>query len=276
MEHLFQKQYHILQYALTALTHPCSFLHKFAQVQSGAIGVFFIPCVASYLFGLLDYGRLFSKDYSESRVWSIALVINLVHLAYNFVERRLLPEHWPLSAMALFPWSDHQWTHLHRLLTIEGDTRVVVTCDPMHAFHSVDEVLRSEAGTPWKLVSIEHKVPTKKGDATIGALSTPLNAVESLPAYDIWNRLIGVTTYQQEILHAFHVDAFHFRDARLPEPSTLPNTVRVIQSWLQSTGRMVEITTGRTLCFCYFVRVDPDTGSIIEIINDSPIATETS
>ena len=44
---------------------------------------------------------------------------------------------------------------------------------------------------------------------------------------------------------------------------------------LQDTGRMVELSSGKSLRYCYFVRVDPATKSIIEIISDSPIATET-
>ena len=75
-------------------------------------GLFFWPTVASYLLGLLDYGTMFGKDYSENRIWSIALVLNLMHLAYMILKRQLLPEHFPFSSLALFCWNDEQWVRL--------------------------------------------------------------------------------------------------------------------------------------------------------------------
>ena len=101
-------------------------------MQSRATGLFFFATTASYLLGLLDYSTLFSKDYNESRIWGIALVLNLMHLAYMILKRQLLPEHFPFSTLALFCWNDEQWVRLHRLCTEEGgDTRVVCTSEPM-------------------------------------------------------------------------------------------------------------------------------------------------
>ena len=70
----------------------------------------------------------------------------------------------------------------------------------------------------------------------MGALSTPLNAVESVPAYDIWSRLIGPTVYQRPLLHAFYLDAFRFKDL----PTTLPNVVRMTQSWLHQPPQLMQ------------------------------------
>lgn len=133
-----------------------------AVIQSSAIGVFFLPNVASYVVGFLDFNSnlvlrstfpfiVTHSDASSSTssvfnllelsfgkispaaldwqplhgyCWFMGVLLNIIALVYSLATKKLIAEDWPFTPMALFPWSGHQWCALQRAF-VEGDTRLV-------------------------------------------------------------------------------------------------------------------------------------------------------
>ena len=83
---------------------------------------------------------------------------------------------------------------------------------------------------------------------------------EDLVAYDLWSRVIGITTFQDQILQAVLESASCY-DSHVPLETAelLKVSQRILDAtaaFLQGEGRVVEISTGMTLSECCFVRVD--------------------
>eukprot|EP00747_Dinoflagellata_sp_TGD_P179209 gnl/TRDRNA2_/TRDRNA2_29640_c0_seq1.p1 gnl/TRDRNA2_/TRDRNA2_29640_c0~~gnl/TRDRNA2_/TRDRNA2_29640_c0_seq1.p1 ORF type:complete len:581 (+),score=51.23 gnl/TRDRNA2_/TRDRNA2_29640_c0_seq1:43-1785(+) len=105
-----------------------------AIVHSSAIGVFFLPNVASYVVGFYDFEsdplfRLSSPaadDWQpfQGYSWFIGVLMNIIALLYTVFTRKLIAENWPLTPMALFPWNGEQWRLLHSAF-VEGNTRMI-------------------------------------------------------------------------------------------------------------------------------------------------------
>ncbi|CAK0909044.1 unnamed protein product [Prorocentrum cordatum] len=120
-----------------------------ALVHSSAIGVFFLPNVASYVVGFYDFSDdpLFVRsapaagDWTpfEGYCWFVGVLLNVAAVLYTAWSRKLIVEDWPLTTMALFPWSGQQWQNLHNAF-VEGDTRVVAV--PPHIGECIKDRVR--------------------------------------------------------------------------------------------------------------------------------------
>merc|ERR1712217_407831 len=92
-------------------------------------------------------------------------------------------------------------------------------------------------------------------------------------AYDIWTRAIGPTTFQEEFLQPLNVGLFSSSDkdnkgldTSGKPPTGLPICTAAIQSWLKESGRLIEVSSGRVILDCAFVRIDKD-DCVVEILN---------
>lgn len=216
-----------------------------ALLQSGAIGAFFLPNVASYVFGLYGDGPVVGSE-----GWFLALGV-CVTLSASVFRGRLLPEDWPLTPFALFPWSERQWATLHNSF-VNGDRRMVLSADP--SIHPVG----------LRIVPLEHKADVKNKNLVSVYQSDNLKAKKTKPdhndavVYDFWNRLLGVTTFQNEIL-----EALEFDEMALPDWNAISFTCR-LETWLDTSCRVIEISTGRPLIRAYWVRIED--GRVKEVI----------
>eukprot|EP00931_Biecheleriopsis_adriatica_P004682 TRINITY_DN106311_c0_g1_i1.p1 TRINITY_DN106311_c0_g1~~TRINITY_DN106311_c0_g1_i1.p1 ORF type:complete len:453 (-),score=49.27 TRINITY_DN106311_c0_g1_i1:156-1472(-) len=171
------------------------FLHAgIFLVQSAAIGVFFIPNMASYTLG---FG---SAVEPLSPPWHFALLIVLLSFGSVFVRCRVLPEDWPSTPFALFAWNGLQWDTLRRTFET-GQTRLVLSPDPGC----------KPVGLP---------IITK------GFRSG--RSVEAPGVYDAWNVCLADTTLHAEIFAALDFDAMGKDEW---DPSKL--TTR-IEDWLKN------------------------------------------
>ena len=67
----------------------------------------------------------------EGREWLLAVAIGLASPLYWCCSGGgLVPENWPLSPFALFPWSGPQWKELFRRF-VASDTRLVLATAPV-------------------------------------------------------------------------------------------------------------------------------------------------
>mmetsp|Transcript_114828 Transcript_114828/g.335838 ORF Transcript_114828/g.335838 Transcript_114828/m.335838 type:complete len:491 (+) Transcript_114828:160-1632(+) len=204
-----------------------------AALQSGAIGAFFLPCAASYVFGLHMFE---SSDLNVgSPGWFLALgVFALLTLSGPLLRRRLLPEDWPLTPFALFPWSGSQWQALHRTF-VDGNTRLVLTTD-----------IADPMGL--RVFQLEHRACQREGQGNDGA-----DADRPTAAYCAWNRVVGVTTLQNELLEALQPE-FAAMTGKHWDASCF---VSAVEGWL-ARGRMVEISSGKALARAFLVTVRDD------------------
>lgn len=206
-----------------------------AALQSGAIGAFFLPCAASYVFGLHSFeGSDFLEVGSPGCLLAFGVFSSLT-LAGPLLRGRLLPEDWPFTPFALFPWSGSQWAALHAAF-VEGSTRLVLTTAEV-----VDPV-------GLRVFQLEHRTRQRVGQGNEGAASDRPKA-----AYCAWNRLVGVTTLQNELLEALRLEF----SAMAGKDWDATGLVRAFESWL-ACGRMVEISSARTLERAFFVTVRDD------------------
>lgn len=188
-----------------------------ALLHSAAIGIFFVfPNMACYLFGMA------ATDAVGSRGWWVAVALWVTITGSVCLRRRLVPEDWPLSAMALFPWSGAQWNILHERL-VQGETRLV---------------LATEGTAPAGLPVVEINYRTARGEPP-----PPCPRV-----YDLWSRLLGITTLQTSLL-----DALDFEEMASPGWNAERFTQRV-EEWLQG-GRLIEAQSGLPLSTAFFVSV---------------------
>lgn len=199
-------------------------------VQSGVIGVFFIPNIACYLLGFGAPLELFSPG------WYCAVVVVIMSIGSVLGRGRLLPEDWPLTPFALFAWSGSQWQILRKTFEI-GKTRLVLTAG---------DVSSNIIGA-----SIEGKAMRS---ATASSSSRVFNA---------WNSCIADTTLHGDVLNALDFEAM---GKATWEPSDF---VCKIQAWLQRTQRLIELRTGHALVRAYLVKLTDD-GKVGAIIAKGP------
>lgn len=184
-------------------------------VQSGLIGLFFAPNVASYLFG---FG---AHVYRGSQSWVLALAVCCASVGIVALRGRLLPEDWPLTPLALFGWSGKQWDLLFERF-VTGGTRLVLTSAPLQE-------------------------PVGRTVVAKGIRNAPAAGLGA--AHDAWNLCVGETTLQNEIL-----EAIDFEDmAREGWDAT--GLVRAIETWLRRDQRLIEVHTGTPLVRAFFVEM---------------------
>lgn len=210
-----------------------------AVLQSAAIGIFFVfPNTMCYVFGL-------AADFAVgSAPWCVAISTWMVLTVPVLLRRRLLPEDWPLTPLALFPWSSRQWELLHRHFT-HGSTRLVLTTDD-------DESLPN----PKDMQIVELTMSTARGSMTPEGRKCS-EVRDGCRAYDAWSRIIGITTFQQVFLD--HLD-FEAMENTFWDPAPL---VCNVQAWLQY-GRLVELKSSKPLVRAFFVALDEKAGPIAD------------
>ena len=224
------------------------FLHlAIGALQSGAIGAFFLPCAASYVYGLSFTTSFSSSVIGVTSSWEfwLPVVVTLTPVLGAFLARpatRLLPEHWPLTPMALFPWSAEQWMMLHSLL-VRGETRLVALA--RQRSDSQEDLVGQ------RVIPIEYDAEVPLMDRVVAPRPD-----EGIVAYDLWSRVIGITTFQDIILQAVLESP---ASAAPPEERTKGIAQRILDAtaeFLREEQRVVEVSTGNVLTLCCFVRVD--------------------
>lgn len=301
-----------------------------AIVHSSAIGVFFLPNVASYVVGFYDFSNdpLFVKSSPTAEDWTpftgycwfVGVLLNVTAMLYTAWSWKLIAEDWPLTTMALFPWSGQQWRRLHSAF-VEGDTRMVAV--PPDIGECIEDVVRkrtSEGSSELSCINeifsgapvvpivgaaklrddedgsiaigtgkaagnakmsslwerIRHNVfgtspfakdlrahtiskASKRGpnESSISdtLLASEQSPIECVYLYDIWTRVLGPTCYQEEFIPALETELFNAPDAG---DTGLPVLMTILQNWLRSSKRLVEVSSEKTVIDCAFVKVDSE------------------
>ena len=275
-----------------------------ALAQSGGIGIAFLPNVAGYVLGAGNAAGLVisyslssssSNDLSDgsdpiapvfaSGPWFLAIIIGLTTPLYHAATQgSLLPENWPLSPFALFPWSSLQWEELFRRF-VDGETRLVLaTASLKHSkMREIYVVKKYGSSGEW-------------GGASLSAAgSSDLCFGMKTFCYDAWDILVGETIIHHTIVQAlFHAGGIGFSDdmyqnsssgsslqiqkhLHAPSAGATNRTgslgwdsfgfCRDVEAWLNDQQRLIEVESGKPLLRCYFARVDPKTGLILKIIS---------
>lgn len=185
-------------------------------VQSCGIGIAFLPNVAAYAAG---FGTLLADVHVGSGPWAVAVAITAVALAPATLAGRFLPESWPWTPFALFPWSGRQWSTLFDLFAT-GDTRLVI-------------------------------YPASRTAPLVGVAVAPKDGPASPSAvHDGWEHVMGETIVHGPVLDALRQHVFD-KDA-----PNVPAFCTAVQHWLAADRRMVELATGTACTRCAVVRVD--------------------
>jgi len=196
-----------------------------AVSQSAGIGLAFLPNVATYILGFGSSVTVLSPEWFTAIIFGFAGPAMYLLLA----GARTLPEDWPMSPFALFPWSGPQWNILFgRFVT--GDTRLVLSTTAVKADGLVGRTVRPKHGTANEWGSVEPGQP--------GASESTL--------HDGWELVMGET-----VIHDPVVRAIDWQASWKPTAFTA-----AVEAWLARDSRLVEIETGAPLRYCSFVRVD--------------------
>ncbi|CAE7423833.1 unnamed protein product, partial [Symbiodinium pilosum] len=240
-------------------------------VQSGAIGAFFLPNVAAYVVGFGDFGpaehSTVWSDCSPTNLdmfspgWYLAMAVCFLPLlAASLRPTRLIPEDWPWTPFALFPWNAAQWRFLHDSF-VTGDTRLVV----------LSECPSKPELKGLRVIPIEHRSDVPLMQRSI----RPQN--EEAVLYDLWSRTLGITTYQDELLVGALRNRFYGQLAQplleggVPQSGeaarlyALKSIVDLTSKFLIETQRVVELSTGMPLTQCCLVRVN-SSNEVLEVI----------
>ena len=244
-------------------------------VQSGAIGAFFLPNVAAYVVGFGDFGpaehSTVWSDCSPTNLdmfspgWYLAMAVCFLPLlAASLRPTRLIPEDWPWTPFALFPWNAAQWRFLHDSF-VTGDTRLVV----------LSECPSKPELKGLRVIPIEHRSDVPLMQRSI----RPQN--EEAVLYDLWSRTLGITTYQDELLVGALRNRFYGQLAQplleggVPQSGeaarlyALKSIVDLTSKFLIETQRVVELSTGMPLTQCCLVRVN-SSNEVLEVIIANP------
>ena len=219
-----------------------------ALAMSGLVGVAFFTTLPSYLVGF-GFAAGGVPPAAGGPAWWLAAAVALGPTAGHVLLRRgrgagadLLPEHWPLSPVALFMWNGAQARALAENL-MTGATRVVMCTEEAAAGGAA-----GLAGMP--VVHHGAVTPHVKARAPGGVV------------HDVVLRAVGFT-----ILHG-ELQAAAPRSGAVPEDWDVARFVRRLQRFLRDSGRLVEARTGHPLRRAFFVRVDPSTLVVAEVLAD--------
>ena len=195
-----------------------------AGAQSFLIGLAFVPNVASYVYG---FGAPGCEPFTTSGGgWPTAVAVTAASAASVAARGRVLPEDWPCSPFALFPWSGTQWHLLFDRLA-RGRTRLVLASadcmdPPAGCLVLPKDACPDPAGGEFKIVD------ARAADADV--------------VHDGWEQVIGETLVMSELLPAFDFDAMAQPDwAESGWPGRL---VTAVEQWLVQRQRLVVIATG--------------------------------
>ena len=205
-----------------------------AMVQSFGIGLAFIPNTASYVLGF--GGILSSTSMSGPGVavnepgWWMAVAVAVCSSIRPLLFNRLLPESWPLSSFALFPWSGPQWAFLFAHF-VNNETRLVIA-----PWGTAPKDLLGKSLVPKYTVDEERR----KVD---------------LGVFDGWEQCLGETIVHPTVLDAtMRLFKAHVGSRGLTK-SSWDEFTAAIQSWLCSEKRLVRVN-GQLLASCFVVTID--------------------
>ncbi|CAE8587010.1 unnamed protein product [Polarella glacialis] len=197
-------------------------------LQSGLIGFFFIPNVATYVLG---FGANLRVGEAE---WWLAVATVGLPMGYVVLARRLLPENWPLTPFALFGWSGRQWDALFETL-VTGKTRLVLSSGLLNGPQGLRIVSRS----------------MRDGGRADG--------FNEEVVYCCWDVCLGDTTVHNDMLDALDFETLGtaFWDSAA--------FVQKVTMWLSTNRRVIELKAGRPLLCAHFIRMGED-GRVDQIL----------
>jgi hypothetical protein len=204
-----------------------------AAVQSGLVGLAFVPNISTYILG---FG---AEIPIGSTPWCVALAIpaaSAVWTAVSFTRKQhLLPEDWPCTPFALFAWSGDQWDALFHHF-VDSDTRLVLTP------HSCENGPQPGSIVIPKEVNPSGKAPKRvPGDELV---------------YNGWEQCVGETLVYGPVLATLLAAFPSMSAAKDAGKAWDASEVLVgIEMWLQAERRLVVTESGEPLTKAYFVRV---------------------
>lgn len=200
-------------------------------VMSRLVGLAFFTSIPAYL------AAFSSEPLDGWRAWLFACAIGLGPTLFAHRRGALLPEHWPCSPLALFPWHGSQAAAL-RLRLMSGDTRLVLATPETAALGLVGaRVAYAKPGGPPR--------PTPSPTARV--------------VHDAVLRVVGFTVAADEGVSAL-----------LERADWAPRELcRRVETFLETGRRCVEADTGRCLRRAFFVRVDAKNGrEVLEVLEN--------
>ena len=213
-----------------------------ASAQSLIIGFAFIPNVASYVYG---FGAPDCEPFDSSGGWPVAVAVVAASSACVILRGKLLPEDWPSSPFALFPWSGPQWDLLFDRLS-RGRTRLVlasVECqNPLGC-----AVLAKDSG----------EADFKKSARSV--------ADTARIVHDSWEQVVGETLVMSELLPAFDFEAMAKPDWK--ESAWPKRVASAVQAWLERDRRLIVVSTGKPLLRAYFVELHATKDVVVRVIS---------
>jgi len=221
-----------------------------ALSQSLLIGLAFCPNIGTYLSGFA------SGTHALSTEWWLASVAILAASPLHWAcTGRLLPENWPCTPLALFPWSGRQWDVLFAAFA-SGSTRLVLGTAGLQV--SEQDCSRGLVG---------RRIARSWSPSS----ATAEQSDDTQLVYDGWEQVIGETLFHPEIVAAL---GFEQQEADRTSTSSIMagsnwdahSFTRAVQRWLLRDRRLVVIESGRVLSRAWFVRVDSDGRKILEVL----------
>jgi len=214
-----------------------------AAVQSGLVGLAFVPNIATYILG---FGAQIPIG---STPWFVALSIPVASALWTSVsftkKRHLLPEDWPCTPFALFAWSGAQWDIMFHHF-VDSNTRLVLAPD------SCENGPQPGCIVVPKEVNPSGKAPSKApGEGLV---------------YDGWEQCVGETLVYGPVLAtllaAFPSMSASKETGKAWDASTM---LAGVEKWLQSDRRLVVTGSGEILTKAYFVQVK-DGNRVVEVL----------
>eukprot|EP00929_Paragymnodinium_shiwhaense_P076614 TRINITY_DN39413_c0_g1_i1.p1 TRINITY_DN39413_c0_g1~~TRINITY_DN39413_c0_g1_i1.p1 ORF type:complete len:447 (+),score=47.75 TRINITY_DN39413_c0_g1_i1:109-1449(+) len=207
----------------------CMALHAGITVlQSGYVGFGFVKVLPSYILG---FGA--TELYVYSTAWWCVVAMVIITVLPGIGCRRMLPESWPCSGFALFPWSADQCKRLIDPLHKGRERLILATddiADPPLGYTVYDQyfgAVEAATGNP------------PKGDVV----------------YDGWGIVISWT-----VVHAdfYNAGIWNFSAPQLPS---------LVQEWLLKRQRLTDIKSGKPLTKAYFVKLHETENTVADIIS---------
>ena len=212
-----------------------------AAIMSLNVGAAFITTFAAYVVGFSCRATIWSDE------WWLAAAIGIGPSFLCGMCQTLLPEQWPISAISLFMFNGHQAKALAENFMI-GDKRVVVCAADI--VQDKTDVLGASLG------SGSLNVKKESGNRNAGKDDSSAN---DFVVHDTVMRVIGFTLLvNTELAEA------------LPQSKNgkmnMVSFLTTLEKYLVSSHRLLEGATGKVLTRAFFVRIDPVTQTVVEVL----------
>lgn len=216
-----------------------------ATVQSGVVGLAFLPNLATYLLG-------FNNDLEVgSDGWWLSLVVTAVS-AFAVIGRgwRLLPENWPLTPFALFAWSSFQWNLLFTHF-VRRRTRLALAVSSTALAAGKAGLIGASVVSAYDQEAQPVRRSEKKG----------------LVLFDGWEQCIGETLVFQEVLDCIDFEAMaSVQGGTFTDACGAVQLVTQVEWWLEQQKRLLVAETGEVLTKAFWVMLDPIEDVVVEVL----------